>query len=75
MTLFEEITRDESTLAANMVNHAHNSIKAWAKARGLMAEFDLMDFVCDCTKMERALNSCPEICGKVQVQTHDRRLT
>ena len=54
-TLFDKITADPSTLAANIVRHAHDSIIAWAKVRGIKAEFSMADYLSDYAKMEACL--------------------
>jgi hypothetical protein len=56
MTLFEQITADPETLAANLVRHAHRSITAWAKMHGVKAEFSMEDYMFDLGRMTRALN-------------------
>jgi hypothetical protein len=56
MTLFEQITADPETLAANLVSHAHRSITAWAKMHGIKAEFSMQDYLFDLERMKQALN-------------------
>ena len=55
VTLFDQVTTDPSTLAANMVKNAHDSIIAWAAMHGIKAEFTTSDFLHDVSRMEAAL--------------------
>lgn len=67
MTLFEQITADQETLAANIVEHAHRSIKTWAKMHGLKAEFSMEDYLFDLGNMMESLNREAFPTGKLEI--------
>lgn len=54
-TTFDVVTREISTLAAHMTQHAHRSIELWAKRRGLRAEFSVADYIADLENVDALL--------------------
>jgi hypothetical protein len=68
MTLFEQITADPETLAANIVEHAHRSIKTWAKMHGLKAEFSMEDYLFDLGNMMASLNREAFPLGELEIR-------
>ena len=73
MTLFEQVTADPSTLAANMVKNAHDSIIAWAARHGIKAEFTTADFLHDVSRMEAALQREALPVGLLMISGKDER--
>lgn len=66
--LFNRITADPSTLAANIVRHAHQSITAWARMRGIKAEFTDADYLHDLAAMEACLSKEAKQVGALVVE-------
>lgn len=70
-TTFDAVTRDISTLAANMTQHAHQSIELWAKRRGLRASFSVADYLADLENLEASLRLPPKQCGSLEISEED----
>ena len=70
-TTFDAITRDISTLAANMTQHACQSVELWAKRRGLRARFSITDYLADLERLDASLRLPPKQCGSLEISEED----